>query len=126
VNVSPGSVRRRRLETCSADSERLVPDEALPASFGSSESSCAVVITPADNPVGALIKVRTRRPAYRLLAEIPCSLDASTDFWAAWLIHSGGYSSASTADVMRGPASGLPIRLALAAMRVIRSGSASS
>jgi hypothetical protein len=48
------------------------------------------VITPADMPVSASIKVRTRRPAYRLAAAIPRSLEASTDFWAAWLIHSGG------------------------------------
>jgi Uncharacterized protein conserved in bacteria (DUF2252) len=126
VKVSPGSERRRRSEIWSADNESSGPDEPLPAFFGSSESSCAVVITPADCPVGALIKVRTRRPAYRLAAEIPRSLEASTDFWAAWLIHSGGDSSASTADVMCGPASGLPIRLALSAIRVIRSGSASS
>jgi hypothetical protein len=63
-----------------------VPYEA-PLSFtGSSESSSAVVITPADRPVRALVKVRTRRPAYRFAAAIPRSPEASTDFWAAWLI----------------------------------------
>jgi hypothetical protein len=45
---------------------------------GSNESSCAVVITPADRPVGASIKVRTRRPAYRFAAAIPCSLEATS------------------------------------------------
>ena len=76
-------MRRRRLEICSPDNDRFVTDETLPASAGSRESSCAVVITPADRPVGALIKVRTRRPAYRFAAAMPRSLEASTDFWAA-------------------------------------------
>src|SRR5215204_5821675 len=108
VSISPGSVRRRRSEIWSAESERLlVPDKVLPAVIGSRESSSAVVITPADRPVGESTKVRTRRPAYRFAAAMPRSLDASTDFWAAWLIHSGGVSSANTADVMIGPASGL-------------------
>ena len=89
VKKSPGSVRRRSLEIWSADSLIFVSDR--PSIFvGNNESSCAVVITPADRPVGALIKVRTRRPAYRFAAAMPCSLEASTDFWAAWVIHSGG------------------------------------
>ncbi|HJV14047.1 MAG TPA: hypothetical protein VJ625_09155 [Propionibacteriaceae bacterium] len=66
-----------------------MPDDAS-ASVGSNESSSSVVITPADIPVGPSINVRTRRPAYRLAAAMPRSLEASTDFCAAWLIHSGG------------------------------------
>ena len=39
VNSSPGSVRRRRWEICSSDSDRFVPDESLPTLAGSRESS---------------------------------------------------------------------------------------
>src|SRR5215212_3779629 len=85
VNTSPGSVPRRRWEISFADSDRFLPDLRLrpSAPVGSSESSWSVVITPAEVPVAASTKVRTRRPAYRLAAAMPTSLEACTDFWAA-------------------------------------------
>ena len=101
MNRSPGSVRRRSLEIWSADSEMFVRDR--PSTFvGSNESSCAVVITPADRPVGALIKVRTRRPAYRFAAAMPRSLRRAPTSGLPGVIHSGG-------DYLQAPLIGDPL-----------------